>query len=63
MLNKTLYDAVFIEAAQKTEVMNLVSEISLDVVVEVLLELKTLGILMIDGGADDVAFVGGSLIR
>ena len=63
VLNKTLYDTVLIKTAQKAKIMNLVGEISLHIMVEVLLELKTLGILMIDGGADNVAFVGGSLVR
>lgn len=60
--DEALYDFVFIQAAKKAEVVNLACKIAVDVMLEVAFKLETLGILVINGGAGDVAFVGASLI-
>ena len=62
MADEALYDFVFIQAAKKAEVVNLACKIAVDVMLEVAFKLETLGILVVNGGAGDVAFVGASLI-
>ena len=62
VFHETFDDSVFVPASEQAEVVNFVSEIFGDILREVAFEFIALGVLMIDGGTDDVALIGARFV-
>ena len=57
-----LYDLEFVHAAKQTEIVDFIAKVILEIILEIFFEFVALGILVINGSAGDIAFVGGSLV-